>query len=116
MRFLVILNDPPYGTERTYNGLRLAISLSKQEEVSLRLFLMGDAVASAKTCQKTPGGYYNLERMIQVAVKQGVDLGVCGSCMDARGLSDESLISGAHRGSMEELTAWSLWADKIVVF
>ena len=23
MKYLFILNDPPYGTERTYNGLRL---------------------------------------------------------------------------------------------
>ena len=30
-RTLLILNDPPYGTERSYNGLRLAGSLAKRE-------------------------------------------------------------------------------------
>jgi len=33
MNVLVIVNDPPYGTERAYNGLRLAISCAKQEGV-----------------------------------------------------------------------------------
>ena len=29
---LFILNDPPYGTERSYNGLRLAKAVSKQPD------------------------------------------------------------------------------------
>lgn len=28
MQVLLILNDPPYGTERCYNGLRLALAKS----------------------------------------------------------------------------------------
>jgi uncharacterized protein involved in oxidation of intracellular sulfur len=31
MKLLFILNDPPYGTERSYNGLRLANTVAKQE-------------------------------------------------------------------------------------
>ncbi len=31
MKILLILNDPPYGTERSYNALRLAVSLAKRE-------------------------------------------------------------------------------------
>ncbi len=29
MKYLFILNDPPYGTERSYNGLRLARDMLK---------------------------------------------------------------------------------------
>jgi uncharacterized protein involved in oxidation of intracellular sulfur len=72
---LVILNDPPYGTERSYNGLRLATALSKGEEDEVRVFLMGDAVPCAKGGQNTPNGYYNLELMLKVASRQGVTIG-----------------------------------------
>jgi uncharacterized protein involved in oxidation of intracellular sulfur len=30
MKILFVLNDPPYGTERTYNGLRLAHAIAKK--------------------------------------------------------------------------------------
>lgn len=116
MKTLLILNDPPYGTERAYNGLRLAISLVKREEVEARVFLMADAASCAKRGQAPPQGYYSLERMLKVFRAQGGDIGVCGSCMDARGLADEELLEGAHRSTMEELTDWTLWADKVIVF
>lgn len=116
MNLLVILNDPPYGTERSYNGLRLALNLGKQPEVELRVFLMADAVRCAQRGQKTAEGYYNIERMLTgLRVKQ-VPIGACGTCMDARGMGDEALIEGAHRSSMAELSAWTLWADKVVNF
>ena len=68
MHILMILNDPPYGTERTYNGLRLALNLlHKAEGVSVTVFLMADAAAAAKRGQQTPNGYYNLERMLRAA-------------------------------------------------
>jgi uncharacterized protein involved in oxidation of intracellular sulfur len=35
MKYLMILNDAPYGTERSYNGLRLARSLLKAGETEV---------------------------------------------------------------------------------
>jgi uncharacterized protein involved in oxidation of intracellular sulfur len=54
--------------------------------------------------------------MLKVLVAKGAQIGVCGSCMDARGIKAESLIEGAHRSTMEELTAWTQEADKTLVF
>lgn len=116
MNYLILLNDPPYGTERSYNGLRLALSLAKDGETSVRVFLMGDAASCAVAGQTTPNGYYNLERMLRSLLSKGGRIGVCGSCMDARGIKPESLVPGAHRSSMEELTAWTKEADKVLVF
>jgi uncharacterized protein involved in oxidation of intracellular sulfur len=116
MKCLIILNDPPYGTERSYNGLRLAMSLMKRKEVELRLFLMADSVGCAKSTQKTPTGYYNLERMIKSLVAARTPVGACGSCLDARGHAGSDLTPGVHRSSMEELTEWTLWSDKVIVF
>ncbi|GAB4505100.1 MAG: hypothetical protein Fur0043_20950 [Anaerolineales bacterium] len=69
--FLFIINDAPYGNERPYNALRLALNLSKRSEAQVRLFLTGDGVLCARRGQKTPDGYYNLERMLRSLVQRG---------------------------------------------
>ena len=113
---LFILNDAPYGTERSYNGLRLAGALAKSAGAQVRVFLIGDAAACAQAGQKVPAGYYNVESMLRgVSLAKG-EIGVCGSCMDARGLADDSLADGCRRSSIDELTDWTEWADRSLVF
>lgn len=115
MKVLFILNDPPYCTERCYNALRLAGSLSKNG-TAVSVFLIGDAAACAKRGQKVPSGYYNLEVMLHNLARNKGTIGVCGTCMDARGMRDEELVEGVHRSSMDELTEWTSSADKALVF
>jgi len=116
VKYLFILNDPAYGTERSYNALRLAMNLQKQEpEAEVSVFLMGDAVVCAKAGQKTPDGYYNLERMLKAVGRKGEVL-LCGTCMDARGMVETEAMDGARRSSMDELTKHTLAADKVLVF
>ncbi len=116
MKYLFILNDPAYGTERSYNGLRLAMSLLTQEpEAEVTVFLMGDAVGCARSGQKTPDGYYNLERMLKPVVRKGEVL-LCGTCMDARGMTEDEMTAGARRSSMSELAARTAQAEKVLVF
>lgn len=113
---LLILNEQPYGGERSYNALRLAISLLKTQAEEVRVFLMGDAASCAKRGQKVPQGYYNVADMLGMAARRGAKVGVCGSCMEARGIADAELAEGARHSSMAELTEWHLWADKVAVF
>lgn len=117
MKTLFILNDPPYGTERDYNALRLANSLMKADpEGTVTVFLMADAIVSARKGQKTPDGYYNMERMLKrVIIGKGRVL-ICGTCMDARGMTDEDIIDGAARSTMPELAEETITADKVLVF
>ena len=115
-KVLLILNDPPYGTERCYNGFRLAGSLAKREGAEVRVFLMGDAVGCAVAGQQLPDGYYKLDRMLQAAARHGAEVGCCGTCLDARAIGDERLAQGARRSTLEELTDWTLWADHVVTF
>lgn len=116
MKTLFILNDAPYGTERSYNGLRLAGSLAKREGELVKVFLMGDAASCSKSGQKLPQGYYNVELMLKNVARQNSEIGVCGTCMDARGIAETELAEGAKRSTLEELTNWTVWADKIIVF
>lgn len=117
MHILLILNDPPYGNERCYNGLRLALALGKSApETRVTVFLMADAVSAAKTGQKTPDGYYNVERMLKGVLAGKGEVLLCGTCMDARGLAETEIIAGARRSTMPELAAATLAADKVLAF
>jgi uncharacterized protein involved in oxidation of intracellular sulfur len=113
---LFILNDAPYGTERSYNGLRLATALAKKDGETVRVFLMGDAAACARSGQKVPTGYYNAGDMLTMVGRKNAEIGVCGTCMDARGLDDANLVEGAKRGTLAQLTEWTAAADKVLVF
>lgn len=116
MKTLFVLNDPPYGTERSYNALRLAGALARNGADDLRIFLMGDAAACAKGGQSVPQGYYNVNRMLHVVTLKQVPVAVCGTCMDARGIRDEELVDGSRRSTLDELAEWTTWAEKVVVF
>jgi uncharacterized protein involved in oxidation of intracellular sulfur len=115
MRMLVIVNDQPYGSERPYNALRLAGALAKREDVEMRVFLFGDAVACAVAGQELPDGHYHLDRMLIPLIRRG-EVGCCGTCLDARGLGEHLLVEGARRSSLEELADWTLWADRTLAF
>ena len=116
MKILLVLNDPPYGTERSYNALRLGRNLLTKEAGEVRMFLLGDAAACAKGGQKVPQGYYNVADMLSGFMRRGGTVGVCGTCLDARGIGEGDLVAGAARSTLDQLTEWSVWADKVLVF
>ena len=116
MKSLFILNDAPYGSERSYNGFRLAGALSKAEGEEVKVFLMGDAASCAKGGQKVPEGFYNIQLMLGRVLRNNAEVGVCGTCMDARGITDPELAEGALRSTLAELTSWTQWADRVMVF
>jgi uncharacterized protein involved in oxidation of intracellular sulfur len=117
MKALFIINDPPYGTERVYNALRLAHALAKQGPATeVTVFLMADAVLAAKGGQKTPEGFYNIERMLKRVVAAKGRVLLCGTCMDARGIGEAEILEGTRRSTMDELAAATMEADKALVF
>ena len=117
MQALLILNDPPYGTERCYNGFRLALALAKGDPaITVTVFLMADAVVAEKSGQKTPDGYYNVERMLKGVLAGKGQILLCGTCMDARGLAEAEILSGVRRSSMAELATITVSAEKVLVF
>lgn len=116
-KILILINDAPYGTEKAYNAFRLALQLGKDHpEVVVRVFLMADAASCALSGQKTPEGYYNIERMLRGVLKKGGQVKICGSCADARGLRDAPLIEGTELSTMAELTAWTVESDRVLTF
>ena len=105
MKILILINDAPYGTEKAYNALRLAITLQKEHtNTEVLIFLMADAVACALANQTTPNGYYNIERMLKSVINKGGKVKACGTCTDARGIKNLPLIEGVEISNMSELT------------
>lgn len=112
---LLVVNDAPYGNERTYNALRLAGALAARDDAHVRIFLMADAVGCAKDHQKVPDGHYNTQLMLAKVIRKG-EVALYGACMDARGLTESELIEGAKRSTLTQLAEWTLEADKVLVF
>ncbi len=118
MKFLFIINDAPYGTEKAYNALRMAMMLQKEhaDTVEVRIFLLADAVTCALPNQSTPQGYYNIERMLKAVINKGGQIKSCGTCSEARGITGLTLIEGVEISTMSQLTLWSVESDKVITF
>ena len=91
-------------------------ALSKRDGEQVKLFVIGDAASCAKANQIVPQGFYSIEVMLKASARHGAEIGICGTCMDARGLAEGELTEGAKRSTLEQLADWTLWADKTLVF
>jgi uncharacterized protein involved in oxidation of intracellular sulfur len=117
MILTIIVNDAPYGIEKPWNAFRLAsTSVSEDIGFDVKIFLMGDSVLSAKVGQKTPEGYYNMEKMLKSLLNRGVEVKTCGACIDARGIKEEELLDGIGRGSMKILASWIKESERVISF
>ncbi len=118
MKILIIINDAPYGSEKAYNALRMAMMLQKEhaETVEVRIFLMADAVTCALPGQTTPQGYYNIERMLKAVISNGGLVKACGTCLEARGIKNMTLIDGVEASTLSQLAAWTVDAEKVITF
>lgn len=95
MSMVIVINDSAYGSERPYNALRPAYALGKVSSTGANtVFLMADAVLVAKAGQHPPEGCYNPGLMPKRFLSSGGKVLLCGSCMDARGLSETEFIEG----------------------
>jgi uncharacterized protein involved in oxidation of intracellular sulfur len=115
-KILLIVNGPAYGADATFNAVRLANAIARRDDAQVTLFLMGDGVTCAVAGQKTPDGYYTLDRMLKSFSRHGGNIACCGTCLDARGLTKEHLIDEANRSTMDELAAWTVEADDVFTF
>ncbi|MDF1516134.1 MAG: DsrE family protein [Anaerolineae bacterium] len=117
MKILIIINDAPYGTEKAYNALRLAMALQKENvEVEVKIFLLADAVFCALPNQKTPNGYYNIQRMLESVIRKGGEIKACTGCSEARGIDTLNFIKGIQLSNMKEFAQWTLACDKVMSF
>jgi len=117
VKVLIIINDAPYGSEKAYNALRLAMMLQRDhKDAAVRIFLLADAVTAALVGQQTPQGYYNVERMLADAIKGGAEVLLCRTCSTARGIADLRLVEGVRVGTMADLARWVVESERVLTF
>jgi len=112
---LLIFNDSPYGSQRTFNGLRVAAELSRKNS-PIAIFLLGDGVTAGVKRQNPSDVAYNAQEMLRVLAGNGVPVAACTTCLQARGIADEALVSGVQRGTLDGLTNLIQDAEKILSF
>ncbi|PKG56063.1 DsrE/DsrF/TusD sulfur relay family protein [Shewanella sp. GutDb-MelDb] len=114
---LIIVNDAPYGSEKLFNALRLAIQLNEQESPTAKvsLFLLSDAI-TAVLPKQNPAEGYNIQQMLEIIIAQKTEVKFCGSCMHARGLTELTVIDSCEVATMDDLAQWVLMADKTLTF
>ena len=116
MHILILIQDPPYGSEKPYQALRLADALLRAtDDLELTVYLTADAVLCAKRGQTTPPGYYNIERMLKPVLRKGCVM-ACRTCMEARGLTREELHEGVLETRLADLAQLTLEAEKVLTF
>lgn len=54
--------------------------------------------------------------MLEILLAQQVEIKLCKTCTDARGMTDLPLVDGVQIGTLGELAQWSLDAEKIITF
>ncbi|MEX1137778.1 MAG: DsrE family protein [Bacteroidota bacterium] len=117
MNILILINDAPYGSEKAYNALRLAMALQEDHSaVQVNVFLMADAVTCGIPNQAIPQGYYSIERMLKSVILKGGKVKACGTCSDARGIRNLQFIDGVDMSNMAELAKWTVDAVKVFTF
>lgn len=116
-KLLFILNQSPYGTEQSFNGLRLAINLQEEygEQVAIKLFCFSDGVLAGLAGQAPKEGV-NIQQVMEILIAQGAEVKLCTTCTTARGISHFPLIEGVSLGTLDDVAKWTIWADKVLTF
>jgi uncharacterized protein involved in oxidation of intracellular sulfur len=114
MKYLFIFNDSPYGSQRAYNGLRLALALSQKAPISV--FLLGDGVTCGIAGPAPANPEYSPQEMLRSITQAGNAIIACGTCMEARGLTQSSMIPEVRRGTLDQLVTWTEEAEKVLSF
>ena len=70
MEYLLFLNDSPYGSQRTYNALRLGGALAKGATIEVSIFLLGDGVVCGVRMQSPADASYNVQEMLRLLASQ----------------------------------------------
>lgn len=116
-KVLFILNDAPYGNEKVYNALRMAINLQKENSpIEIRIYLLADAVVCAVPNGQPFVERYNIEKMVHSILENKGQVKLCKSCAETRGVANSNLIQGAEIGTLSNLTSWVMDSDKILTF
>ncbi|MBI2917391.1 MAG: DsrE family protein [Chloroflexi bacterium] len=118
----VVIGEPPYGQERVYTTLRFTLA-ALAEGHRVNLFAFEDALYAARKGQEPaefPGvldeHMPNCQGLLEVAIRQGATVKLCGVCAAERAVRPVELIDGVQIAGMRDLVQWVLESDRVVSF
>jgi uncharacterized protein involved in oxidation of intracellular sulfur len=114
VKYLFIFNDSPHGSQRAFNGLRLAAALARKATICV--FLLGDGVICGLAGFAPAHADYNPQELLRQIAAAGTAIAACGTCLEARGIASEALIPEVRRGTMEELVTWVEESGQVLSF
>jgi len=94
----------------------MALQKENGKETRINVFLLADSVFCALPDQKTPDGFYNIERMLKSVLHKGGEVKACGGCAKARGINELTFIKDVQLSNMKEFAQWTVAADKVLSF
>jgi uncharacterized protein involved in oxidation of intracellular sulfur len=82
----------------------------------VRVFFIGDGSWCATAQEKPANASYDFGWMFQRLSASTPHIGVCGTCMEQRGIAAEHLLEGARQSTLDELARWTADAERIITF
>ncbi len=115
MNALVIIDESGAGVSRPIHGMDLAMELARSEGLTVRVYLLGAAVEYAQAGGVGAGSPSVAEHVSRL-VSGGVEVAISEMELASRGLRTEDLVIGAQPATLTTLAAWTLDADRVLVF
>ncbi|MCD4732999.1 DsrE family protein [bacterium] len=122
MTILFIINEHPFGNERTWNALRLARRMSQRDNIEIRLFFFSDSVFCASEKPEFKSGAYDAERNLTyspaelISTTRNAEVLVCGTCCKTRGVAESDLHDFASIGSLDSLSDWITDSNRVITY
>jgi len=117
MKLLIVTYHDPYdGGDVVWNALRVA-AFQQDLGDEVFIFLMGDAVVLVhKDVPQPDEALYDVAQELQAALKAGVKLKACGTCLKNRALAFEGVMAEVPVATLKDLSDWLHAADKVITF
>jgi len=110
--FTIVIGDGAYTKERPFTMLRFAYT-ALLEGHKINIFLVEDGIFVGKKNQD-PMAYDNIGKWMTDVISEGANIKACGVCMKARGLSEDDLIDGIEKATMNALVEMCEEADNVI--
>ncbi len=117
MKFALQINSSPYHSSASWTAYRFAVSVLAQQHEIYRIFFYHDAIYHALKTVTPPDDEMSLFKCWrELAKNHDLDLVVCISAAQRRGLLSENLATGFRLGGLGQLLEATLLADRFLVF
>ena len=113
MHIAIIVYHHPYSYEDMDTAVNILRAL-REEEHKCTLMLFMDAVTAANKEIKPPKYDRNIAEKLQDLMNKGVNIIVCGSCTQYRGVSKAELLENVSLGGLSTLGEVIKNSDRVI--